>query len=230
LQKKKFLSFILIGALLVSTGREVSAYGIHDCTEWIQHSDKTLLLSKLSRHFLPITVLAGIVAFFTFRWRKKRNMEKLQPVDQVAKEQSDSDVNGREIGVGEEKQNDFDMKRFVDQFISGGEEEPNGVPVEQRIDREFLSSGRIKYDNELIEGITCTLSDNVVVRQLAVLHQDTEKQIDGRLVPVGGGNASCGYHAIKNALILLARDSSGIQEPLNSTSLVRQICAMPNDQ
>ena len=123
--------------------------------------------------------------------------------------------------------NDF-MDKFVDQVINSKGEQ-NSVDAEQQIDRMYLASGRVKVNDELIEGRACQLSKNVSVKQLAALHQNTKQQIGALLISTGGGEASCAYHAAKNAWIVL-NWGKNISEPLNSTNIARQVCAMPDDE
>jgi len=241
LQKKGFLSLVLMGILLVSLSAEVSAFGTHDGMKWMQHSARTLFLSQYFRRVLPSVALAGIVvALFRSKWFSKNNIRQLESVEQVVNDPGQEQGSGggsrcetkniissiidepvaKVVNVEEEQDG---VRRFVDQVIKydvGGEQ--NGVPVEQQIDRMYLASDRIRHGNDgSIEGIACPSFNNVVVQQVAVLHQDTERQIDDKLVPVGGGNASCGYHAIKNLLMLLTQSRGMAQLMVNDTSLAR---------
>ena len=249
LQKKRFLLFVLISVLFVLPSAEVSAYGIHDCMKWIQHSDRALFLSKLSRNFLPIAVLTSIAALSILRWYKKRNIRQPQAVGQgvanrVAEEQNEGELKDKReekfinsiIGeVSERVIDDVEECSRVKQFVTkvledDGGEEQNGVMFGERVAKEYLTSGRIKCGEKSMPGVKCSLFNGVVVQQLAVLHQDTEAQIDGQLIPVGAGSAGCAYQSIKNALMLLIQGCGSRVESLNSTDVARHLFAMSNDK
>jgi len=208
LRKNGFLSFVLISVLLASSSREVSAYGIHDCMERIQHFDTALFLSELSRHFLPIAALAGIAALLTFRWYKNRNVRQLSQDEECGR-----------------------VKRFVQSVLEdNGGEEQNGVMFGERLQGEYLKSGYVKCGKEEIPGIQCPPFNGIVVQQLPVLHQDTKNKVDGDWISVGSGSASCGYHAIKNQLVLLTQGSGMVEKSLSGTELPRYLFAMSSDK
>ncbi|MGB8367555.1 MAG: hypothetical protein WCD44_04310 [Candidatus Babeliales bacterium] len=117
---------------------------------------------------------------------------------------------------------------FVEQVILSKEEQ-NKVDAEQQFDRIYLASDTININGEWVQGRKYQLSDKTSIQQLAVLHQNTEEVINGKTISVGGGKASCGYQTIKNAFIAL-NWGKNISDPLNSTQISREACAMPSDE